>query len=195
MREIDDKKGKRELILDAAVKVFSRQGYHEARMEDIAQETGIGKGTIYEYFSGKLELFQEMLIRCRGIYYNSLLAGDAESLSFRERLKLIFVSHINFCLENKELTRVVFWDTKVMDEELKAWSYEKRKEKESMLTELIVKAVQNGEIRAVDPEVLTMMITGILGAVWGPLAIENREIEAESLAEKITDLVFDGIKL
>ncbi|MEN6392180.1 MAG: helix-turn-helix domain-containing protein, partial [Syntrophomonas sp.] len=54
-------KGKRELIIEAAIKVFSQKGYHNTRMEEIAQAAGIGKGTIYEYFESKLQLFQSMM--------------------------------------------------------------------------------------------------------------------------------------
>ena len=41
--------------------MFFLQGLHNARMEEIAAVAGIGKGTIYEYFPSKLQLFQDML--------------------------------------------------------------------------------------------------------------------------------------
>lgn len=44
-------------ILDAAQKVFSEKGYHEARMEDIADRVGVSKRTLYLYFKNKEELF------------------------------------------------------------------------------------------------------------------------------------------
>lgn len=44
-------------ILDAAQKVFSEKGYHEARMEDIAEKVGVSKRTLYLYFKNKEELF------------------------------------------------------------------------------------------------------------------------------------------
>lgn len=191
--ESEDRKDKRELILEAAVKVFSRYGYHKAKMEDIALEAGIGKGTIYEYFDSKLSLFQQMLERSRDIYYNSLIDGRQESLSFKERLRAVFLSHINFCRENRELTRVVFWDTEIMDEELKAWCYEKRKEKEEELKAVVLKAVENGEIRPVSPQVLGLVISGILASIWAPLTLENWDIEAEELTDALIDIIFNGI--
>lgn len=192
--ESEDKKDKRKLILEAAVKVFSRQGYHKAKMEEIAAEAGIGKGTIYEYFDSKLNLFQEMLERSRDIYSNSLIGENQESLSFKERLRAVFLSHINFCRENKELTRVVFWDTEIMDEELKAWCYEKRKEKEEEFRNIVVKAIKAGEIRKVSEQVLTLVISGVLSSIWAPLTLEGWDIEAEELADELIDLVFNGIR-
>ena len=50
--------GKRKLILDAAVRVFARRGYHGARVGDIAEEAGIAHGLLYHYFSSKEEVLQ-----------------------------------------------------------------------------------------------------------------------------------------
>lgn len=188
-----EKKDKRDVILDAAVKVFSRRGYHRAKMEEIALEAGIGKGTIYEYFDSKLNLFQEMLERSRDIYYNSLVDDKQENLSFKERLRAVFLSHINFCREHKELTRVVFWDAEIMDEELKAWCYEKRKEKEEEFKGIVLKAIKAGEIRRVSEQVLTLIISGVLTSIWAPLTLEDWDIEAEELTDTLIDMVFNGI--
>jgi AcrR family transcriptional regulator len=49
---------KRQLILDAAVRVFARRGYHTSRVGDIAEEAGIAHGLLYHYFSSKEEVLQ-----------------------------------------------------------------------------------------------------------------------------------------
>jgi AcrR family transcriptional regulator len=50
-------------ILDAAYGVFSTKGYHNATVDDIAQQAGVSKGTCYQYFSGKEEIFLATLDR------------------------------------------------------------------------------------------------------------------------------------
>lgn len=52
---------KRMDILHSCIKVFAKKGYHNSTIDDIASEASVGKGTIYLYFSGKEELFEEML--------------------------------------------------------------------------------------------------------------------------------------
>jgi TetR/AcrR family fatty acid metabolism transcriptional regulator len=47
---------KREIILDAAIKVFASTGYHGARVSDIAREAGIAYGLVYHYFKNKEEI-------------------------------------------------------------------------------------------------------------------------------------------
>lgn len=50
----------RERIVEAAQKVFSAKGYHNTRMEDIAEEVGVSKRTLYIYYENKEELFKAM---------------------------------------------------------------------------------------------------------------------------------------
>ena len=50
------RRSKRELILDAAIQVFARTGFHRARVSDIAGEAGIAYGLVYHYFKNKEEI-------------------------------------------------------------------------------------------------------------------------------------------
>lgn len=49
---------KRRLILDAAVRVFARRGYHTSRVGDIAEEAGVAHGLLYHYFASKQEVLE-----------------------------------------------------------------------------------------------------------------------------------------
>src|SRR5260370_7636148 len=66
---------KRRVILDAAVRVFARQGFHTCRVSDIADEAGVAYGLVYHYFSSKDQildtLFQER--------WDPMLAAIAEA--------------------------------------------------------------------------------------------------------------------
>jgi AcrR family transcriptional regulator len=58
MPKIIDKEVKRNEILQASMKVFAQKGLANTKMTDIAEAAGIGKGTIYEYFKNKNEIFE-----------------------------------------------------------------------------------------------------------------------------------------
>ncbi len=66
---------RRTLLLDAAVRVFARRGYHGSRVGDIAEEAGVAHGLLYHYFSSKEEVLQivfsenwgELLARFRAV--------------------------------------------------------------------------------------------------------------------------------
>ncbi len=55
------KNNKEEKILRAAEKVFFSKGFFPARMEDIAEEAGVGKGTLYLYFKDKTSIYVHLM--------------------------------------------------------------------------------------------------------------------------------------
>lgn len=64
---------KRQLLLEAAAELFARQGYHATRVADIARQAGVAKGTVYEYFRTKEELFYALLDGWLSQFENELL--------------------------------------------------------------------------------------------------------------------------
>lgn len=188
------KEGKRELIMAAAIQIFSQKGYHNSKMEDIALAAGIGKGTIYEYFPGKLQLLQEIMEQSFHLYDHSLSVELNNSLSFETKIKVLLEGHFRFCQQNKDLTRFMFWDTEVIDEELMKWGMEKRAEKEGRLQEMILEGIGSGEIRDLDPKLITVMISGVFSAIWIPVVVEGWEVDAAQAAAQITDMLMQGLK-
>ncbi len=59
----DVSKKRKDQILDAATNVFSRRGFHDARVDDIAEEAGLSKGTLYWYFKSKDDIIIGLLDR------------------------------------------------------------------------------------------------------------------------------------
>jgi AcrR family transcriptional regulator len=178
----------------AAIQIFSQKGYHNSKMEDIALAAGIGKGTIYEYFPGKLQLLQEIMEQSFHLYDHSLAAELNNSLSFETKIKVLLEGHFRFCQQNKDLTRFMFWDTEVIDEELMKWGMEKRAEKEGRLQEMIREGIGSGEIRDLDPKLITVMISGVFSALWIPVVVEGWEVDAAQAAAQITDMLMQGLK-
>jgi len=74
---IVDKKEKAARIGSAAITVFRRLGYHGTRMLDIAEAAGIGKGTLYEYFRNKGEIFRFEFER----YFAAFESGAAAAMT------------------------------------------------------------------------------------------------------------------
>lgn len=194
MSSENSKSNKRELILAAAVQVFSRKGYHNARMEQIAVTAGIGKGTIYEYFDSKVQLFQAMLENSWQIYYTSLTPEEINQMSFEQRLSWLLMGHFEFCLANRELAKVVFWDEFIFDDELKEWSLKTRREKEDRMQDIIKEGIRRKEIRAdLDIKLGTAAILGIIGAAMAPIVLEGWETDPAVTADKITNMIMNGI--
>lgn len=188
-------KGKRELIIEAAIQVFSQKGYHNTRMEEIAQAAGIGKGTIYEYFDSKLQLFQSMMEDSLQVYYQRLESHRLAEKPIVDRLIILIESHIKFCLENRELTKVLFGITEAPDKELLQWAMNLRKEKLERTRDMLAEGIDKEEFRAdLDLNMLSFSVMNTLAGFWFPLVMEEWQMEPELLAEQYADFIMNGLK-
>ncbi len=185
---------KRELIINAAIQVITEKGYHNTTMGEIAAVAGIGKATIYEYFNSKLELFQAMMVSTMNAYNTTISWDRSFDRPVAERLKTLIESHIKFCRENRKLTRILFWDTEIIDTELKDWMLQLRKEKEDILQEVVIESIARGEIRDLDPSLVTTFVSAIISYLWAPLVLFNWDMEASKLADGLVDIMLNGIK-
>ena len=98
---------KRRLLLDAAVRVFARKGYHAARVGDIAEEAGVAYGLLYHYFSSKEEVlrdvFRETWRALIATIENVERAGD----SAREQLRKVAEILLRSWRREPDLVRVL----------------------------------------------------------------------------------------
>lgn len=186
-------KSKKELILEAAVQVFSNCGYDSARMEEIAETAGIGKGTIYEYFDSKLQLFREMMMKCWEEYNSAVQEENLTRMNLRSFIRKILQEHIRFSQEKRELVRILLWDPEIMDQELKQWIYLNKKEREQILQLVVNRAIAAKEIKPIDFKSFYLIIAGLIGSVWAFTTLDNLDMNPDLLSEQIVDIIMDGI--
>jgi len=80
---------KRQIILDAAVKVFARQGFHTARVSDIADEAGVAYGLVYHYFDSKDEVLDTLFLERWNLLLDAIREVDRGDAAPREKLTTI----------------------------------------------------------------------------------------------------------
>ncbi|HEX2347471.1 MAG TPA: TetR family transcriptional regulator [Ktedonobacterales bacterium] len=86
MARPDVSEERRAQILDAALEVFARQGFHEARMDDIAQASGLSKGALYLYYKSKDAIIGALLTSIFNIAMRGPLTVEREDGTIRDRL-------------------------------------------------------------------------------------------------------------
>jgi len=80
---------KEQKIIEAAIRVFARRGLEKGRIADIAKEAGIGKGTVYEYFRSKEEIFAAIESSVMQEMMSQLTELVSSNLSPREKLEAL----------------------------------------------------------------------------------------------------------
>lgn len=97
MRAIATREDIRDLILDATDRLLARYGYKKMTMEDLAQEVGIGKGTIYLHFPSKEEVVLSHVDRIVERLKGELLKiAEADGGEPSERLRRMLVTRVMF---------------------------------------------------------------------------------------------------
>jgi TetR/AcrR family transcriptional regulator, fatty acid metabolism regulator protein len=98
---------KRRTILDAAVRVFARQGFHTCRVSDIADEAGVAYGLVYHYFSSKDQILDTLFLERWGVMLQAIAEADASQRSPQEKLHAIAGFIIDSYRHDPELMKVI----------------------------------------------------------------------------------------
>jgi TetR/AcrR family transcriptional regulator, fatty acid metabolism regulator protein len=99
---------KRRLILDAAVKVFARQGFHSCRVSDVADEAGVAYGLVYHYFDSKEEILNTLFAERWQIMLDAIVEIDARNdIPARDKLYLVASFIIDSYRHDPELMKVI----------------------------------------------------------------------------------------
>src|SRR5262245_32950556 len=99
---------KRRRILDAAARLFAAKRFHDVRLEDVAQEAHVGKGTIYIYFEDKDALYLSLLNEgFAGLVAQLRESARGERGSAREELRVIVAALVRFAAEHPHLAELL----------------------------------------------------------------------------------------
>jgi len=83
------RRDKRAVILEAAIRVFARSGYHGSRIADIASEAGIAYGLVYHYFKNKEEILSSIFEERWGAFLDTLEQIAGQPTPARTRLEQV----------------------------------------------------------------------------------------------------------
>jgi TetR/AcrR family transcriptional regulator, fatty acid metabolism regulator protein len=98
---------KRRQILDAAVRVFARQGFHSTRVSDIADEAGVAYGLVYHYFKSKDEVLNELFSERWSLLLAAIEEADREAASPRSKLEAVAGFIVDSYRHDPELMKVI----------------------------------------------------------------------------------------
>ncbi len=86
----------RRKILEGAYNCFSRREYHEVKIADVALTAGVGKGTVYEYFASKQELYGELFHFMGDVYVEAIEEAIRQGGPVSDTLERLYLTHAGF---------------------------------------------------------------------------------------------------
>lgn len=182
---------KREAILLSAFEVFKKKGFHSAKIEDIAKNAGIGKGTIYEYFSSKKEIFEKAFI-------NNLQSGYIETKKifedeccFKEKLAKYLEYKYNYITIQSSLAENFLAHGELISRNIKETFFKFMIKHTEDLTKLIEQGIEENVLKEnIDKEILVSCILGISNNYIGMNAFFKKDKKLDY--NKIIDSLLEG---
>jgi AcrR family transcriptional regulator len=195
-----EKRARQQEILKAARALFVSRGFRETTLDEIAHHAEFGKGTLYNYFASKEDLFFGLIEQV----IEEMLEIARESVAgpggVREKLLMYARGLIHYVKDNGELLHVVFHELhRNSDPENVAklqQMIERARGTWEVLAEPLKKGVQDHLLRDCDPMQLVVLFDGMLrGYCFHRFTVERTRTDDDlsAAAEFITSVFFDGI--
>jgi len=185
---IVDKENKKQEILYAALRVFSRLGIPNVKMIDIAREAGIGKGTIYEYFRSKEEVIDETMKAFLSKMDNVNLAEQTSEHSPLQKVDFIVKGWMDILLADplEAGVMVEMWAESLRKGKLKENTElrEVYKRYRDSIKDIITEGIQIGEIRQVDAGSMATLIAATLDGLYLHLILGMDLVNLEKTAKE-----------
>jgi AcrR family transcriptional regulator len=157
---------RRRAILDAAVRVFARQGFHACRVSDIADEAGVAYGLLYHYFPSKEEVLNTLFLERWGVMLEMIREVDAEQIPVREKLGAIASFIIDSYRHDPDLMKVIIVEVTRAANSFGQTHLGQIREAYRLIGEIVTKAQQEGVFKAdIDAEFAAMTFYGAIEQV------------------------------
>jgi TetR/AcrR family fatty acid metabolism transcriptional regulator len=197
-RSINKGADKRRAILDAAVKVFARQGFHACRVADVADEAGVAYGLVYHYFSSKDEILNTLFLERWEVMLQTIREVDAQEASVREKLVAIASFIVDSYAHDPELMKVIIVEVTRAANSFGQTHLGQIREAYRLIAEIVAKAQREGLFKPeIDAQFAAMTFYGVIeqmltGWIFGLLPAGEEDFERAK--QLIVETVCGGLE-
>ena len=188
---------KRRLILDAAVRVFARQGFNGCRVSDIADEAGVAYGLVYHYFRSKDAVLDTLFLERWTVMVEVIAEVDERDASGRDKLAAVGSFIIDSYRHDPELMKVIIVEVTRAANSFGRTHLEAIRQAYSGIAGIVEKAQAAGEFRSdVTPQFAALAFYGVIEQVlsgWIFDLLPVGEGEFELAKAHVVDTICGGL--
>lgn len=196
---------KRNLIISAAMDEFSKADYNTASINQICKKASIPKGSFYQYFTDKLDLYVYIMTIAikEKIKFFSDVISEFPALTLLEQIRLLFLKGLEFAKKHPQYAALAEQFTKENDESVKsAVIKEGEKQSEALFIQMIDNAKAKGEIdEKVDSVALSILLQSLNSAInrymldkFGNVRYEDNQEDINYFVDSLLNIIFFGIQ-
>lgn len=189
---VDKEKVKKKIIIDAR-DIFSRFGFKKTTMSDIARKTGMGKSSLYYYFPGKEEIFEQVVIHEADLLRKELSKTLETSKGAKEKLKNYITVRMQTFKKLSNYYQAIF------DEDLSHFDFiEKVRERYNIqeiqtIERILKKGTEQGQFEIENSELAAIAIFTAMKGLEVPLFWNKAMKKLELRLDDMLNILFHGI--
>jgi AcrR family transcriptional regulator len=186
---------KRRQLLDAAVRVFARKGFHASRVGDIAEEAGVAHGLLYHYFESKNQLLEAVFHDNWSILLARIASVEETDEPAADQLRHITAIVLRTWLHLPDVVRVVIREFG-RSPELAERIGELAQPIDS-IARVIERGIERGEFKKVDPRVAATVVYGSIDELltaWVLDRLPAREEDVAAAEQTLVEVSLRGLE-
>src|ERR1700704_1161976 len=188
---------KRRVILEAAVRVFARQGFHTCRVSDIADQAGVAYGLVYHYFSSKEEILDTLFLDRWDVMLLAIAEADASERQPRDKLFAIASFIVDSYRHDPELMKVIIVEVTRAANSFGQTHLDKIREAYDLIAGIVERAQAEGAFKdTVTPRFAAMAFYGAIEQVlsgWIFETLPRGETEFEEAKMLVVETICGGL--
>lgn len=180
-------------IFDAAIKIFSVSGYEGATMDDMAQEAGVAKGTLYYHFKSKEEIFKYIITEGVEVIKEQIAEASQKEEDALSKLKALCRLQLNLVYEKRDFFKVIMsqlWGQEVRQLELR----EVIDNYINSIEKYIKEAMDEGIIKKGEPYFMAYIFFGLLCSAAVYELINKDKSNIDEVSENLMMYILHGIE-
>jgi len=189
---------RRRQILDAAIRVFARQGFHACRVSDIAREAGVAYGLVYHYFESKEEVLNELFSERWSVLLAAIEEVDARPIPPRAKLDAVAGFIIDSYRHDPELMKVIVVEVTRAANSFGRTHLPEIRQAYELIAKIVSDAQQAGEFRRdVDPMYASMWFYGAIEqllSAWVFELLPAGDGEFDNAREMVVETICGGLE-
>ncbi len=192
---------KRRLILDAAIRVFARQGFHACRVSDIADEAGVAYGLVYHYFVSKEEILNTLFVERWQIMLDAIAEIDSRDVPARDKLYGVAGFIIDSYRHDPDLMKVIIVEVTRAANSFGRTHLDQIRQAYDLIEAIVAKAQADGEFKdTVTPQFAALAFYGAIEQVLTGWIFEGGaqggrvgDEEIEEAKDLVVAAIVDGL--
>ena len=181
-------------IIDAAVRVFARNGYYNSRVSDIAREAGIASGTIYLYFRTKDEILVTLFREKMAAFVAHVRAEIAREPDAVSKIRRLVARHFAVLADDPDVAEVVQVELRQGHKFFRGASAHEVSAYFDLITTVLEEGVASGQLRRDLPvKVATKVLFGAMDQVATSWVLGKRAYRLMDAADAVATIFLRGV--